>query len=537
MNKSADAAEWERLRARILGLGEASIHKSHYPELQRRLAELQESEEKYRSLVNNINVGILRTVPDERGTILEANPTVARILGVESVAEMMEAGVRPFYADPRDRTAFLDRVARDGEVRGMELILRRRDGGLVSVSVSGTGHFNADGRLAFIDFACEDVTERRRLETELAHAQKVEALGRLAGGVAHDFNNLLTAIIGYQQMLLDGLPEGSPARQPAEEIGRAADRAARMTKDLLAFARKQVLRPRLVDLNRIVASLEGLLHQACGEQVELRLALADDPWKVKADPTQIEQVLLNLALNARDAMPDGGTLTIETRNVLRGAALPGLPPAGAEGAALLVRDTGVGVPAEVKKRIFEPFFTTKPAGKGTGLGLAMVDGIVQQSGGLIGLDSEPGRGSVFSVYLPRALSEREQEEERPSGPTPGGRELVLLAEDEAAVRTLMAGVLRRAGYAVLEVRDGQEALDRLSGLTSPPDIVVADLGMPHVGGLALAERLAVAAPNTPFLFVSGYGEAAAGKIGGRPLLEKPFSPQTLLAKVRELLDR
>ena len=367
----------------------------------------------------------------------------------------------------------------------------------------------------------------------------MEAIGRLSGGIAHDFNNLLTAIRGYSELLLASLA-GSPLRTDVEEIFNAADRAATLTGQLLAFSRRQILSPEILVLNQRVMDMGRMLNRLIGEHIAIDLHLATDLWSVRADAAQLEQVLVNLALNARDAMPDGGRLAIETANrdvsVAQARALEISPGLFVE---LLVRDTGIGIPADVQGRIFEPFFTTKPKGAGTGLGLSMVYGFVRQSGGTVSVQSAPGRGSTFSLLLPRT------DDTTPSGP-PAPRTLtaathgtgtVLIVEDERALRRLSATVLRQAGYQTIEASDGQQALDLYTVHSHRIVMVVTDVVMPRMGGIELAKRLRALRSDIPLLFVTGYVEQSETlHEQGTPVLLKPFSPNSLLTAVTAALS-
>jgi signal transduction histidine kinase/CheY-like chemotaxis protein len=383
---------------------------------------------------------------------------------------------------------------------------------------------------------------RSQLEEQLRHAQKMEAIGRLSGGIAHDFNNLLTAIRGYSELLLKDL-QGSPLRADVEEIFNAADRAATLTGQLLAFSRRQILSPEIVVLNQRVTDMGRLLERLIGEHIAIDLRLASDLWSVRADAAQLEQVLVNLALNARDAMPQGGRLAIETINrdvkPKDAQALEITPGPFVE---LRVRDNGVGIPLDVQGRIFEPFFTTKPKGAGTGLGLSMVYGFVRQSGGAISVDSTPGEGSTFSLLLPRT----DQADDRT--PTPKrlvpaerttGSGTVLIAEDERALRRLAATVLGQAGYRTLEAADGQQALDMFTVHANKIVMVVTDVVMPRMGGIELSKRLRRSRPELPILFVTGYvdqSESLHDSAAGTPVLLKPFSPDALLRAVSTAIE-
>jgi CheY-like chemotaxis protein len=370
----------------------------------------------------------------------------------------------------------------------------------------------------------------------------MEAVGQLAGGIAHDFNNLLTAILGSTELLLASTDSDDPRRDDMQEIGRAAHRASGLVRQLLAFSRKQVMLPRQVNLNDIVRDMGGMLRRLVGERITLKLDLDPALGDVTADPGQIEQVIANLGVNARDAMPGGGTLTIGTANVSRvglTSADEGLPAGPL--VVLTVKDTGIGMDEHVLAHLFEPFFTTKELGRGTGLGLATVYGIVRQSGGQIQVTSRPGEGSTFTVYLPRA--------EVPDGggvgaaaapePVPGGTETVLVVEDEEAVRHLVCRVLRAKGYRVLQAAHAEEALILAGSTHEPIDLLVTDIVMPGMGGTALAEELIAVRPSLRVLFISGYAPEAIERRGelidASGLLEKPFSADQLARKVREIL--
>ncbi len=374
---------------------------------------------------------------------------------------------------------------------------------------------------------------RTELEEQLRHAQKMEAIGRLSGGIAHDFNNLLTAIRGYSELLLTSLA-GSPLRADVEEIFNAAERAATLTGQLLAFSRRQILSPEVIVLNQRVMDMSRMLNRLIGEHIAIDLHLASDLWSVRVDAAQLEQALVNLALNARDAMPDGGRLAIETANreidAAQARALEISPGLFVE---LLVRDTGIGIPAEVQGRIFEPFFTTKPKGAGTGLGLSMVYGFVRQSGGAVTVQSAPGRGSSFSLLLLR--TDDTTVAPPPPRTLPAGRQgtgTILIAEDERALRRLSATVLRQAGYQTIEASDGQQALDLFTVHSRNIVMVVTDMVMPRMGGIELAKRLRATRPGLPLLFVTGYVEQSETlHEQGAPVLLKPFSPDALLKAV------
>jgi PAS domain S-box-containing protein len=391
-----------------------------------------------------------------------------------------------------------------------------------------------------------DVTDRRILEEQVMLSKKMEAIGRLAGGVAHDFNNILTAIGGYTDLLLADLPPDDPRRHDVEEIYQAAQRAGGLTQQLLAFSRRQVLQPKVINLNALVPEIEKMLRRLIGEDILFATVLHPHVGNVRADPGQIEQVIVNLAVNARDAMPDGGRLTIETRNVELDAEYAADHPTLKPGRYVLlaVTDSGVGMDEETKSRIFEPFFTTKARGKGTGLGLATVYGIVQQTGGHIWPYSEPGRGTTMRVYLPRVEAPADPVEHPGDGgpEAVGGTETILVVEDEAPVRAVTRQLLERNGYTVLEAPDGPAALALVDGAAGSRhiDLLLTDVIMPGMSGRELADKLKARRPNVRVLFMSGYTDDAVVRHGmlepGLAYLEKPFRPPTLLKKVRGVLQ-
>jgi PAS domain S-box-containing protein len=416
-------------------------------------------------------------------------------------------------------------------------------GGEVAVSQVVLAHRSPAGAVEFFSVIARDITERQKLEEQFRQAQKMEAVGRLAGGVAHDFNNLLTIITGYSDFLIGCFAEGDPNRGFAEEVKKAAERAAGLTRQLLAFSRKQMLMPRVLNLNSLVANMDRMLCRLIGEDIELVTALDPTLHPVKADPGQLEQILMNLSVNARDAMAQGGKLTVATANVTLGPDYVRDHPEVRTGPYVLlsVTDTGCGMDEATRERIFEPFFTTKEVGKGTGLGLATVYGIVKQSGGHIEVDSEPGVGTCFKIYLPRigeALPESDAEGE--SAETRGGSETVLLVEDEEGVRQLARAGLRARGYTVLEAGSGDEALALAERHAGRIDLLLSDVIMPRMSGARLAERLRSLRPELKVLFVSGYTDSALfrqGILSGKAdCLLKPFTPEELARKVREVLD-
>jgi len=512
---------------------------------ERRLAEtaLRESEERYRTLVEGVRDVIFALSPE--GTITSLNPAFETITGwrrEEWVGQPFEKLVHaedlPFALE------LLGRVVR-GDLRAVSQFRVATAKGEYRM-----GEFSAtpqllEGRLIGILGIGRDVTERVQLEQQLRQAQKMEAVGRLAGGIAHDFNNILTAITGYADLLLEDLRPSDSRHQDVAEIRKAADRAAGLTRQLLAFSRQQVLQPSVIDVKTLVGDLEKMLGRLLGEDVELGTRLAPDTGRVKADAGQLEQVLMNLAVNARDAMPHGGKLTLETSNVdlSEGYAADHYPARPGSYVMIAVTDTGTGMSEETQAHMFEPFFTTKEKGKGTGLGLATVYGIIKQSGGFIWVYSEVGHGTTFKIYLPRVG----ESADLVKGPAPararaaGGSETVLLAEDEAPVRAVARQVLERHGYTVLEAPSAEAALDIAARYSGAIHLLLTDVIMPGLSGRELATRLADLRPEARVIFMSGYTDDAVTRHGvlepGLAYLQKPFTPDALGQKVREVLDQ
>jgi PAS domain S-box-containing protein len=491
------------------------------------------------SISRTVNEGIFRAAPGIG--LVYANRAFARMFGFDSEAEMMSTQTLELYDDPARCKELLAVLDREGELRNEEVRYRRRDGSLFWGLVSSAAVRDEAGTVLYYDGAVSDITDRKHLEEELRQTQKMEAVGKLAGGVAHDFNNLLTAINGYAVMASESLPPESNARSDVDEISRAAARAAGLTRQLLAYSRRQVLSPQVLDLRQVVDDLGAMLRRLIGENVHLVTRHTSSEAFVRVDRGQIEQVILNLVLNARDAMTQGGTVTVTTA-VSETASDPF--PARRSGrkspsrVQLTVEDTGAGMDEATCRRAFDPFFTTKGPGEGTGLGLSTVFGIVKQSAGNIHLESIPGAGTTVRVYLPR-VSERPAPPEvapRPLRRRGGGT--ILIAEDEQQVRELTCRLLRQAGYAVLAAADGEEALQIARGHSGPIDLLVTDVIMPRVSGDELATRLLLSRPGVPVLFVSGYTNESPGIDGMRPgtgYLQKPFLPAVLLERVEELL--
>jgi signal transduction histidine kinase len=390
-----------------------------------------------------------------------------------------------------------------------------------------------------------EIAERQRLEAQLIHAQKMESIGRLAGGVAHDFNNLLTAIKGYAELALTALDDPDQVHDDLCQIGKATERATALTSQLLAFARKQIIDPRVIDLGELIRNIEGLLRRLIGEHIELEIRVGCVPERIKADPGQIEQLLINMAVNARDAMPEGGRLTIETASATLSAdGTPIRSAAGADPALVLlaISDTGTGIAPEAREHLFEPFFTTKEPGKGTGLGLATCYGIISQHNGQISYTSEVGQGTTFNVFLPYAADALDTYPTNAENRAlPAGDEVILLVEDETAVRELTARTLRRLGYTILEAANGEEAMRLVKAGSTSPQLLLTDVIMPRMSGWSLAERLTALRPDIKVLFISGYSDSIVTEDRrlqeGVVLLQKPYSPTALAHKVRDVLDQ
>ena len=499
------------------------------------------SEERYRSLFENMLEGyaycrmLFENSEFQDFVYLDVNPAFERLTGLMNVVGKKVTEVIPGIRESNPELfEIYGRVASTGKPERFEAYVDAL-GIWFSVSVYGPGK-------GFFVAVFDNITEHRKLEEQLHHSQKLEAVGRLAGGVAHDFNNLLTVINGYSQLLHHRIEENSPLRKDIEEIRRAGDRAALLTQQLLAFSRRQVLQPKMLDLNELVANMEKMLHRLIGEDVELRAVFGAELGVVKADPGQIEQVIVNLVVNARDAMPGGGRLTIETDNTFLDEGFSSLHPYVTIGPHVLlaVSDTGVGMNEDTQAHLFEPFFTTKEKGKGTGLGLSMVYGIVKQSQGYIHVYSEVGKGTTFKIYFPRMDGEIETLSPVFSA-APRGSETVLVVEDESSVRELIVRVLSEKGYRMLSAAEGNEGLRIAGGHQEPVDLLITDVIMPGMGGRELANRLEASIPGMKVLFMSGYTENTISHHGvleeGLAFLQKPFTSETLLRKVRETLDR
>jgi PAS domain S-box-containing protein len=506
---------------------------------------LQESGKLVAALLESASQAILAV--DGMGSLVLANPKAEEIFGysrVELLSSPMELllplAQREAHAHQRGEF-FRHPRARPMGI-GMDLMARRKDGSEFPVEVS-LSYVKSEGQVFAIAFV-NDISQRKHLEEQLLQPQKMDAVGRLAGGVAHDFNNMLTVIAGYNRMILDELSPVDPLRECAEEIVRAAERATALTGQLLALSRRQVIQPRIMNANAVVAQTEKMLRRLIGEDIELLLRLDPEISHIKADPSHIEQAIVNLVVNARDAMPRGGRITIETANVILDETYArshvGVRPGPF--VMLAVSDTGCGMDAASRRRIFEPFFTTKDRSKGTGLGLATVYGTVKQVGGDIWVYSEPGRGTTLKMYFPAfAETSGTPAVTKPEPPTEVGTGTILLVEDEKAVRDLTVRMLQRLGYNVLVAASGSEAIEIAGSYPDPISILLTDVVMPNMSGRQVADQLLSARPGLKVLYLSGYTDTTVIHHGvpetGVDFLPKPFSRDVLAKKMREILAR
>jgi PAS domain S-box-containing protein len=505
-------------------------------------AALRAKEASYTTLVQHAPIGIYRSSPD--GRFLAVNAALVRMLGYDSAADVLALDLaREVYADPGERDGLLARDSyTEHEYDEVEATWKRKDGRLLTLQLNVRVARDGTGRVEYYETFVRDLTEQRRLQEQLVQSQKMEAVGRLAGGIAHDFNNLLTVITSYSDLLLEDLAPSDPKRQDVEQVRHAADGAAALTRQLLAFSRQQVLAPRVVNLSHVVQGVEKMLRRVIGEDVDLVTSLDPEVGAVKADVGQLEQVLMNLAVNARDAMPTGGKLMLETANVEHDVDYAREQEASPvrRFVMLAVSDTGIGMDEATKARIFEPFFTTKEPGKGTGLGLATVYGIVHQSGGFIWVYSEVGRGTTFKIYLPEVDAPVSSTGAAAATDLPRGTETVLVAEDSEAVRAVTRQVLERQGYTVLEAPHGNAALALAAAHDGPIHLLLTDVVMPGLSGRQLADELTKRRPATRVLYTSGYTDDAVVRHGvleaGIAYLQKPFTSASLARKVRETLD-
>ena len=508
--------------------------------LQEQEKDLRSSEQRYRSVFEGMVHGIYRL--GREGEFQEVNPALVAMLGYNSAGDVLKLNsATELYLDPQEKPRLLRKWLAETKIED-EVKWRRRDGTIITVRLSGRTLTDDRGVVQGFEFIAEDVTERRSLEQQLRQVQKIEAVDQLAAGIAHEFNNYLGVILGYSEILVEEAGTNQSLRRSVAEIKAATHRAASLSRSLLAFSRKQVLEPTILDLNHAILEAHKLLHPLVPASIEIVPLLDPDLGRVKSDPGQIQQILINLVINARDAMPLGGKITIETTNRELDQFYcnqhPGIQPG--THVLLSVRDTGCGMDAETLGHIFEPFFTTKEQGKGTGLGLSTVYGIVKQSGGRIDVESSLGAGSVFRIYLPRARGQVAHSEPAVMrAEKPRAQGTILVVEDEMALRRLIRLSLERCGYKVLTAKDGTEAIEICQRNPGEIHLVLSDIMMPHVNGLQLKERAATLCPQAKFLFMSGYSEEIIlpGNLSahGCAFLEKPFRPDELARKVHDLL--
>ena len=505
--------------------------------------ERKRAEEKYRTLFEDSRDAIYVTT--RNGLFTDANQSFFALFGYTR-EEIAAINARQLYVNPDDRHRFWEEIEQKGYVKDFEVKLKKKDGTGMDCLLTATVQRADDGNIFGYQGITRDVTEHRNMEEQLRQAQKMEAIGVLAGGVAHDFNNILTTIIGNASLALMEVGKGDPLRKEIEEIREAGERAASLTRQLLAFSRKQIIQPEILDLNGLLTGIEKMLGRLIGEDVELLTIPGPELWQVEVDPGQMEQVIMNLVINARDAMPKGGKLTIETvnvdleRNYFRKHGIKEGQPGPY--VMLAVSDTGIGIDKETRKHIFEPFFTTKGVGKGTGLGLSTVYGIVKQNNGFVWVYSEPGQGTTFKVYLPNTEGDvaSEKEEQHPATGL-GGSETVLIVEDDDSLRRLSQRTLQQHGYRVLEAENGEDALRVSEAHDGSIDLLITDVVMPKMGGKETAEGLQPLYPQMKVIYMSGYTDNAIARHGvlapGLNFLEKPFSLEALARKVREVLDQ
>src|SRR5229473_1769673 len=505
---------------------------------------LVRSEASFRSLVEGAPHGIYRATTT--GQFLQVNPALQRMLGYESAQDLFKADLATqVFRNIADYQLMNETLAKSNELKDIELEWKRSNGEPILVRCSGHHVDPKDGGPGYFEVFAEDVTEKRTLERQLRMAQKMEAIGRLSGGIAHDFNNLLGVIIGYSGVLKKSLDKSQPTFEYATEIEKAGQRAASLTRQLLAFSRQQVLTPSVLSLNSLVSDMEKMLPRLLGEDINVSLSLEPALGNVRADQSQIEQVIMNLAVNARDAMPSGGKLQIQTANVELDHAYTRDHPGSKAGSyvMLAIADSGTGMNPETIAHIFEPFFTTKALGEGTGLGLATVYGVVKQSNGYIWVDSAPGKGSTFQIYLPRHLATDLVSVAKPevqSRRKSQGSEMILLVEDAEPLRKLAQAFLESNGFRVLSAPSGEAALQIAARHSGIFDLLLTDVVMPGMNGRVLAEQLSMRQPGLKVLFMSGYTDTFIAGHGvlekGTNLLHKPFTEEILINKVREVLD-
>ena len=502
--------------------------------------DLRELQQYTRGIIEASPDALLITSPE--GRITDVNKSTESLTGMPREA-LIQTAFADHFSDPDAAHKGYERVFEEGNVSDYPLDMKHQDGDTTPVLCNGMPYADAKGQVAGAVVAARDITEFRKLETQLHRQRRLEAIGRLAGGVAHDFNNVLQAVFTYTRFLMEATPPEDERYEDMEQIQHAAEKAATLTRQLLAYGRRQVLEPLDLDLNQAIAEMTKMIRRVIGESIQLDVIPGHHLGTVHADPSQMDQVLMNLCLNARDAMPQGGRIVVETENVLIDPAYCENHPWAKEGRYVLlsVSDTGMGIPPEVQQRIFEPFFTTKEIGEGTGLGLATIYGIVKQHMGLIHVYSEVGNGTTFKIYLPAVGRRAATVGKKILRPVIGGAETVLVVEDDEAVRNVAVRILERAGYKTLTAVDGEEAIQVFQANEDCIDLVFLDVVMPKCSGSAVRERIEKIKPDTRVLFSSGYspGNSHAEFITemGLQLIQKPYSPDDLLRRVRGVLDQ
>ncbi|MEK6725041.1 MAG: ATP-binding protein [Deltaproteobacteria bacterium] len=510
-----------------------------------RQAKLAEEErlsvqQRFEGLVNNLPVGIVRYIPGDKGHFVEANPAFITMLEAASKEELFSHDVSDCYGDKNKSKEIIDKIQKNGFIENEEVDIVTLKGNRRRMSISTVLKKDNEGNI-YLDCVAQDITEHKNLEAQLLHSQKMEAVGQLAGGIAHDFNNALTAILGFGKLLLLKRSEDELTKNYAQHIIGAGESAASLVQGILAYSRKQTIVPQPIDINELARNVEKILLRLIGEDIELKTVFPDASIVVKADPTQIEQILMNLATNARDAMPDGGTITISIEPVKLDDEFVRAHGYGKPGpyAMISFADTGMGIDEETQKRIFEPFFTTKEVGKGTGLGLFMVYGIIKQHEGFINVYSEPGRGTNFKIYLPLAGPAAGGKETEEGFIMPRGSETVLLAEDDERVRKITLSALEDLGYHVIVAVNGEDAISKFKENKDRIQLCITDMVMPKMGGREAFEEMRKIRPDLRVIFMSGYApDRAKGIIDeGLDFVSKPVSPTDFLRKVREVLDR